>query len=189
MIVLLGSRVSLFLCNLASKLTSNIYSHGGSYQTDNGSFAEYVRLVAAVCFKLPESMSYEEAASFPIPHLTGVQAFYMRLNIPKPFSPTPNPNPKRESILIWGGSTAVGHHAIQLAALSGLKVYVTASPDVHEELKSLGAEACFDYKAADVVNQIHAALAGEEEGIIYGYDTVCEKGSTDACVVSLLPCP
>ncbi|KAE9388116.1 GroES-like protein [Gymnopus androsaceus JB14] len=135
------------------------FTFGGSYQTDNGSYSEYVRLVAAVCFKLPESMTYEEAASFPIPHLTAVQAFYMRLNLPKPLSP----NPKRESILIWGGSTAVGHHAVQLAALSGS-----------------GAEACFDYKAEGVAKQIQAAAG--DEGIIYGFDTVCEKGSTDACV-------
>ncbi|KAE9390319.1 GroES-like protein, partial [Gymnopus androsaceus JB14] len=152
------------------------FTFGGSFQTDNGAYSEYVRFVAAVCFKLPKSMSYEEAASFPIPHLTAVQAFYMRLNIPKPLSP----NPKRESILIWGGSTAVGHHAVQLAVLSGLKVFVTASVAAHEELKALGAEACFDYKAPDVTKQIQATAG--EEGIIYGLDTACEKGSTDACV-------
>ncbi|KAE9404578.1 GroES-like protein [Gymnopus androsaceus JB14] len=148
----------------------------GAYQTDNGAYSEYVRFVAAVCFKFPESMTYEEAASFPIPHLTAVQAFYMRLNIPKLLKP----NLIRESILIWGGSTAVGHHAVQLAALSGLKVFVTASVAAHEELKALGAEACFDYKATDVAKQIQAAAG--EEGIIYGFDTVSEKGSTDACV-------
>ena len=85
--------------------------------------------------------------------------------------------------MIWGGSTAVGHHAVQLAALSGLKVFVTASPAAHAELKALGAEACFDYKAPDVVKQIQAAAG--EEGIIYCLDTVTEKGSTDACVVSI----
>ncbi|KAE9390324.1 GroES-like protein [Gymnopus androsaceus JB14] len=152
------------------------FTFGGSFQTNNGAYSEYVRFVAAVCFKLPKSMTYEEAASFPIPHLTAVQAFYMRLNIPKPLSPSP----KRESILIWGGSTAVGHHAVQLAVLSGLKVFVTASVAAHEELKVLGAEACFDYKAPGVAKQIQAAAG--EEGIIYGLDTVCEKGSTDVCV-------
>ncbi|KAF9068920.1 chaperonin 10-like protein [Rhodocollybia butyracea] len=157
------------------------FTHGGSYQTENGSYSEYVRLVAAVCFKLPESMTYEEAASFPIPHLTAVQALYIRLNIPKPFSP----NPRRETILIWGGSTAVGHHAVQLAALSGLRVFVTASPAAHEELKTLGAEACFDYKDTDVVKKIQAA-AGDED-IIYGLDTACERGSTDNCVDALSP--
>ncbi|KAF9067061.1 chaperonin 10-like protein [Rhodocollybia butyracea] len=150
------------------------FTFGGSHQTENGAYSEYVRLVSAACFKLPEAMTYEEAASFPIPHFTAVQALYHRLNFPKPFSP----NPKRESIVIWGGSSAVGHHAVQLAALSGLKVFVTASPDVHDELKALGAEACFDYKDADVAKKILAA-AGEED-ILYGLDTRCEKGSTDA---------
>ncbi|KIK70162.1 hypothetical protein GYMLUDRAFT_34642 [Collybiopsis luxurians FD-317 M1] len=157
------------------------FTFAGSHQTENGAYAEYVRFVAAVCFKIPEHMTYEEAASFPIPHLTAVQAFYIRLNLPKPLSP----NPKRESILIWGGSTAVGHHAVQLAVLSGLRVFVTASPAAHEELKALGAEACFDYKDADVAKQIQS-VAGEG-GITYGFDTVCEKGSTDATVDSLSP--
>ncbi|KAF9068890.1 chaperonin 10-like protein [Rhodocollybia butyracea] len=157
------------------------FTFGGSYQTENGSYSEYVRLVAAVCFKFPESMTYEEAASFPIPHLTAVQALYIRLNLPKPLCP----NPKREAILIWGGSTAVGHHAVQLAALSGLRVFVTASPAAHEELKTLGAEACFDYKDTDVVQKIQAAAG--EEGIIYSLDTVCEHGSTDNCVDALSP--
>jgi len=157
------------------------FTFGGSHQTENGSYSEYVRLVAAVCFKFPESMTYEEAASFPIPHLTAVQALYIRLNIPKPLSPSP----KREAILIWGGSTAVGHHAVQLAALSGLRVFVTASPAAHEELKTLGAEGCFDYKDTDVVKKIQAAAG--EEGIIYGLDTACEKGSTDNCVDALSP--
>ncbi|KAE9390322.1 GroES-like protein [Gymnopus androsaceus JB14] len=171
-VVKIGSAVKhLQVGNRASGFT-----FGGSFQTNNGAYSEYVRFVAAVCFKLPKSMTYEEAASFPVPHLTAVQAFYMRLNIPKPFSP----NPSRESILIWGGSTAVGHHAVQLAVLSGLKVFVTASVAAHEELKALGAEACFDYKATDVMKQIQAATG--EEGIIYGLDTVCENGSTDACV-------
>ncbi|KAF9068864.1 chaperonin 10-like protein [Rhodocollybia butyracea] len=153
---------------------------GGSYQTENGAFAEYVRFVAAVCFKLPESMTYEEAVSFPTPHLTAVLSLF-RLNIPKPLSP----NPKRETIFIWGGSTAVGHHAVQLAALAGLRVFVTASPAVHEDLKALGAEACFDYKDTDVVKKVLAA-AGEED-IIYGLDAVCEKGSTDNCIDVLSP--
>ena len=41
-------------------------SYGSSHQTDNGAFAEYARFNAAVAFKLPEDMTYEEAASFPV---------------------------------------------------------------------------------------------------------------------------
>ncbi|KAL1672235.1 chaperonin 10-like protein [Schizophyllum commune] len=154
------------------------FNFGGSWQTDNGAYAEYVRFKAHVSFKLPDDMTYEEAASFPIPHLTAAQAFYMRLNIPKPLT-----TPANESILIWGGSTAVGHHAVQLAKLSGLKVFVTASPAAWDELKALGADHTFDYKDSEVVAKITAAAG--PDGIIYGFDTVAEKGSTDAVVDAL----
>jgi len=43
-----------------------LLSFGGNWQKDNGAFAEYVRFNAAVCWKLPDGMTYEEAASFPV---------------------------------------------------------------------------------------------------------------------------
>jgi NADPH:quinone reductase-like Zn-dependent oxidoreductase len=152
------------------------FNYGGSHQSHNGAYAEYVRLESATTFKIPDDMTYEEGASIALPHLTAVQVLYMRLNVPKPFS---HPSDK-EIILIWGGSTAVGHHAIQLAVLSGLRVFVTGSSAVHADLKSLGAEQCFDYKATDVVEQIKAAAG--ERGIIYGFDCVSENGTTESCV-------
>ncbi|KAL1745022.1 chaperonin 10-like protein [Schizophyllum fasciatum] len=154
------------------------FEFGGSWQTDNGAYAEYVRFNGAVSFKLPDDMTYEEAASFPIPHLTAVQALYMRLGLPKPLS-----SPLNEKILIWGGSSAVGHHAVQLAKLSGLTVFVTASPAAHDDLKSLGADFTFDYKDLAVVAKITEAAGAD--GIIYGLDAISENGTTDAVVDAL----
>ncbi|VDC00861.1 unnamed protein product [Peniophora sp. CBMAI 1063] len=162
------------------------FNYGGSWQKDNGAYAEYVRFIAAVCFVLPPEMTYEEGASFPIPHLTAVQALYMRLPFPKPLTPAADEfRQKGEKILIWGASTAVGHHAVQLAALSGLEVYATASPAAHADIKALGATHVFDYKDADVASKIKQAAG--DKGIIYGLDTVCEKGSTDATVDAMSP--
>ncbi|KAE9403137.1 GroES-like protein [Gymnopus androsaceus JB14] len=156
------------------------FNYGGNLQTNNGAYAEYVRLLAALTFKMPNDMTYEEGASFPIPHFTAVQALYMRLNLSKPFNePTPKSGEK-EIILIWGGSTAVGHHTIQLALLSNLRVFATASPAAHNDLKALGVERCFDYKADDIVKQIH--LASGDQAIIYGIDTVSENGTTELCI-------
>ncbi|KAF5393160.1 hypothetical protein D9757_001176 [Collybiopsis confluens] len=161
------------------------FTFGGSYQRDNGSYSEYVRFVATVCFKIPESMTYEEAAAFPVVHLTAMQALYMRLKIPQPLNFRHGAE-DRQSILIWGGSTATGHHAVQLAALSGLRVFVTASPAVHDELKALGAEACFDYRdGVDVGKLVLAATHGQ--GVNFGLDCIVEGGSTDACVDAISP--
>ncbi|TRM69137.1 chaperonin 10-like protein [Schizophyllum amplum] len=151
------------------------FNFGGSWQTDNGAYAEYTRFISSVCFKLPDDMTYEEAASFPIPHLTAAQALYMRLGLPKP-----GVKPMNEKVLVWGGSTAVGHHTVQLAKLSGLTVFVTASPGAHEDLKSLGADFCFDYKDPDIASKI--ADAAGEDGIIYGVDSVVNNTSTNIMV-------
>ncbi|VDB96004.1 unnamed protein product [Peniophora sp. CBMAI 1063] len=155
--------------------------HDGGSWKDNGGFAQYVRIVAAACFVLPPDMTYEEAASFPVAQFTSVQALYMRMSIPKPFTPEAiELKAKSERILIWGGSTACGHHAVQLAALSGLEVYVTASPAAHNELRALGASQVFDYKDPDIVTKIQATSGNK--GIIYAVDCVCEKGSTEATI-------
>ncbi|KZV73102.1 GroES-like protein [Peniophora sp. CONT] len=157
------------------------YSDGGARQKDNGAFAEYTRFVAAACFVLPRDMTYEEGASFPIPHYTAAYALYFRLGLPKPFTPEAAEFKKKgDKILVWGGSTAVGHHAIQLAALSGLEVYATASPSAHNEVKALGASHVFDYRDPKVVTKILAAAG--EKGVIYALDAVSEKGSTDATI-------
>jgi NADPH:quinone reductase-like Zn-dependent oxidoreductase len=94
-------------------------------------------------------------------------------SLANPFPPLPFPP------LIQGGSTAVGHHAIQLAVLSGLTVYTTASPKNHDFLLSLGATRCFSYSDKDVVEQIKEASGGK---IQYAIDCACEKGSTDMTV-------
>jgi NADPH:quinone reductase-like Zn-dependent oxidoreductase len=88
-------------------------------------------------------------------------------------------------ILVWGGSTAVGHHAVQLASLSGYKVITTASLKNHDWLKSLGATTCFDYRDPEVVSKIKQAAG--KDGVYAAVDCACEEGSTDACVGQCLP--
>lgn len=80
-----------------------------------------------------------------------------------------------KSILIWSGSTATGVLAIQVAKLVfGLKVITTASPKNHDFLKSLGADAVFDYHDTDVSKQIRD-FAGDS--IAYALDTISSEYS------------
>ncbi|KAL7410507.1 GroES-like protein [Mrakia frigida] len=148
----------------------------GTSDPTNGSYAEYTRFNKAVVAKIPASMSAVEGASFPIPHLTAVQALYLRLNLARPSSPST----EGKIVLVSGGATAVGHHAIQLAKLSGYKVFATASPANHATVLALGASAVFNYRDADVVAQIKAAAG--KEGVSYAVDAVAEQGTTDLCI-------
>ncbi|KII89279.1 hypothetical protein PLICRDRAFT_698367 [Plicaturopsis crispa FD-325 SS-3] len=184
-------------CDSAESARKWRTSRYGTSQPNNGSFAGYVRLDAAVTFKVPEGMSYEEAASFPIPHLTAVQALYIRPRVPLPLpSPTLDSIQPAPTVLIWGGSTAVGHHAIQLARLSHARVLATASPSAYPALKTLGAAHAevaavgavelFDYRDPHVASAIRASSKGEGE-VTYALDAVCEGGSTEACIDSIGP--
>lgn len=89
-------------------------------------FCRYGRFKADAVGPIPEGMSYAEAAAFPIPHLTAFMYIFCRLEFPRPSTaisfPPPQPN-----FLVWGGSSSVGHHAIQLGKLAGYRVITTAS--------------------------------------------------------------
>lgn len=78
-------------------------------------------------------------------------------------------------ILIWGGASAVGQYAVQLAKLSGLQVIATASPKNHELLKSLGADAVFDYRDPEVSNKIRQ-FSGNK--LAHAVDTIAEGDTT-----------
>lgn len=72
------------------------------------------------------------------------QGLYQSLKLPLPTSPLTNTVP----LLIYGGSTATGILGIQFAKLSGLTVITTSSPHNFDYLKSLGADAVYDYHEA-----------------------------------------
>lgn len=155
--------------------------HGG-YYTTNGGFAEYV--VASVngainwsksqidetplkpgSYPAGKVTSFEAAASVPIGIKTAAISFYSHLGIPIDKSKN-----KDDYVLIWGGATATGIIAIQVAKIVfGIKVITTASKKNHDLLKALGADEIFDYKDADVVDQVRKAGNGH---IKYALDCV-----------------
>lgn len=79
-------------------------------------------------------------------------------NVPLPRNSNQNPVSKKETLLVWGGSTSVGCNAIQLATAAGYDVITTASSHNHNYLKKLGAVAVYDYKSPTVVADITTAF-------------------------------
>ncbi|EIW60398.1 GroES-like protein [Trametes versicolor FP-101664 SS1] len=128
------------------------FLHGSAFP-DEGAFAEYVKTPGDLVWVVPENtLSHDEAATLGCAFWTAAQALFheKRLAIVEP----PAKASGDEWIFIYGGSSAVGHFAIQLAHLAGYKVVTTASPRNFELAKSLGADAVFDYRDADVVAKI-----------------------------------
>lgn len=131
----------------------------GNISLTNGAFAEYVAANPFGCVKyeLLEDRFAETpspittflgAASATLGLVTIGDSFSYQLKIGERYS-------EGDYILIWGGATATGILAIQLAKLIyGLNVITTASSKNHEYLKSIGADYVLDYHDEEVVNKI-----------------------------------
>ena len=138
-----GSRVIAF--------ASSFYQNGSP---DHGAFQKYALAQSEGVIVLPDALSFEEGAVFPLAVMTALTA-WTTIGIPLDTKYTPQ---DKQAVLIWGGASSVGTFAIQSAKSLGFTVYATASPKHHEYLKKLGAHAVFDYKESDVVSQIVDAV-------------------------------
>jgi len=131
--------------------------HGG-YYLDNGGFAEYIRTVTDLTWKVPDNVSHEQAATVSV----GAYSAAMCMTHPKRLNMTewPHKVPDGQWFLVYSGSTAVGHYAVQLAHLSGYKVVATASSSNHGALKGFGADVVFDYRDPDLLAKVKAVTGG-----------------------------
>ncbi|KAH6655945.1 chaperonin 10-like protein [Truncatella angustata] len=149
----------------------------------NGGFQNYTVATDALISPIPDSLSFEQAVVLPLALSTACAGLYPKhlLNLPLPSVIKPEKTGK--TILIWGGASSVGATAIQLATFSGVRVVTTASAANHSFVKSLGADAVFDYKSSTVIEDVTHALTGTDFAGVY--DAVSMDSSFDA-VASIL---
>ena len=83
-----------------------------------GAFAEYVGAIDVVLMKVPDHMSFEQAASLGTGIGTMGLALFHNLQVPR--YPT-KPATEERTVLVYGGSTASGTIALQLLKLSGFQ--------------------------------------------------------------------
>ncbi|KAL7920942.1 chaperonin 10-like protein [Trichoderma austrokoningii] len=147
-------------------------------EKEDGSYGEYLVAQADVQFHNP--LSDEEGATLGVSVFTVGQGLYQNLKLQLPTNPVTTPTP----VLIYGGSTASGLWGVQFAKLSGYKVITTASPRNFEYLKSLGADAVFDYNSPTVVEDIIAAAGGE---LALVWDCISEGNSVKISAAAISP--
>ncbi|KAJ5495548.1 hypothetical protein N7539_000664 [Penicillium diatomitis] len=115
----------------------------GAKNAESGAFGEYLIAKGGIQIKIPDHLSFEEAATLGTGITTCGQGLYQFLKLPLPTSDLTESN--GQSILIYGGSTATGILGIQYAKLSGLTVLTTASPHNFDYVRSMGADVVWDY--------------------------------------------
>jgi len=90
------------------------FVHGGNeVQKEDGAFAEKIVAKADIQLRIPDRLSFEEAATLGVGVITCGQGLYQALGLNFP----DQPSTKGETILIYGGSTATGLLGIQFAKL------------------------------------------------------------------------
>ena len=106
--------------------------------TAKGTYAEYVATEENLLAKIPDNISFNEAASVPLAALTAWQCL-LDIGTIKP----------GDKVLIHAGAGGVGTMAIQIAKNIGAYVATTGSGKNEEFLKELGADVVIDYQNQD----------------------------------------
>ncbi len=127
-------------------------------QISLGGFAEFVVAPAATNQHIPEAMSYDEAAAFPLVYQTSYFALVLRGNLQK-----------GETVLVHSAAGGVGLAAVQIArALGAGKIIGTAGSD--EKLAIIrqnGADVALNYQTEDFVEIVKRETGGRGADIIF----------------------
>ncbi|KAJ5015037.1 Protein TOXD [Colletotrichum sp. SAR 10_99] len=135
------------------------FAHGSNaLHHEDGTFAEYITVKADLQLRIPDSASFEEAATLGLGVMTAGQALFQSLDVPY------LDNPATE----------------KYAKLAGLFVIATASAHNFDYLKKLGADVILDYHSDTVVEDIkkHAG-AGQLKNVL---DCISTEATAKICV-------
>ena len=130
----------------------------------SGGYAEYIKIPARNLLKLPEHVSFEEAAGAALSLLTAYRMIIKRGRL--------RPG---ETMLVIGASGGVSTFAMQLGKLAGAKVWATTSTDEKvKQAKELGADYVINY-TTDPNWSKTVFLESNKRGVDIVVDSVGEK--------------
>lgn len=116
----------------------------GNTGLDMGTTAEYISIDSdSAVVKIPDSISFNEAASLTNGFLTAIPFLREKGNIQK-----------GQSILINGASGTVGAAAVQYAVYMGLKVHAICSSKNKEKVQNWGVDSIYFYDKHNIEKEI-----------------------------------
>jgi len=125
------------------KTGDEVYGQASILAGGSGAFAEFATTQGGLIGKMPQNVSYVEAASLALTGTSAIEALldqcHLRAN---------------QRILIHGGSGGIGSVAIQLAKHIGAYVIATATGHGLDFIRSLGCDDCIDYEREPFENRI-----------------------------------
>jgi NADPH2:quinone reductase len=111
----------------------------------HGGYAEVVDTLPMMVQRVPDGMSFEDAAAFNIVYQTGYFGLHIRAHI--------QPG---EVLLVHGGAGGTGTAAIQLGKAAGATVIATAGTDEKVQVcLDIGADHGINYKTQDFADEVN----------------------------------
>ena len=159
----LGDGVTGFDLGERVVLNPGIESGGGRIHVigehGDGTNAELIALPATNVHPIPEALSFEEAAAFPLVFETAYRMLVTRAGLRE-----------GEWVLAWGIGGGVSTAALAIAKALAAQVLVTSSSDAKlERARELGADATVNHATGDVKAAVQEATEGR------GIDVVVEN--------------
>ncbi|MQA04826.1 MAG: zinc-binding dehydrogenase [Streptosporangiales bacterium] len=124
--------------------------------TPGGAHAELVTIPVSAAMRIPDSMTYAQAAAVPETFLTVYDNVLVRGEVAA-----------GRTLLVHGGASGIGTTAIQLARERGASVYVTCgSQRKIDACLELGAAAGIDYHTEDFVERVRELTDGRGVDVV-----------------------
>ncbi len=152
-----GAELAGVVCEVGSGVTTFAPGDTVMASAGLGGFAEQAVVPAAAAYRLPEGMSFEAGAAFPIVYPTSYAALAFRAPV-KP----------GEWLLVHAAAGGVGIAAVQIGKALGARVIGTAGgADKLEVVRRVGADVAIDYRGEDWVERVKEATGGHGADVIY----------------------
>jgi NADPH:quinone reductase-like Zn-dependent oxidoreductase len=124
----------------------------------DGTHAELIAVPAENVYAIPEGLTFEEAAAFPLVFETAYRMLVTKARLRE-----------GEWVLVWGVGSGVGSASFVIAKALGARTLVTSSSgEKLDRARELGADAAVNHADEDVAAAVKEATAGK------GVDVVVE---------------
>ena len=162
----LGDGVEGFAPGDRAVLNPGVEAGGGRIHVigehGDGTNAELIAVPATNVHPIPEGLSFEEAAAFPLVFETAYRMLVTRAGLRE-----------GEWVLVWGIGGGVSTAALAIAKALGARVIATSSSDAKlERARELGADATVNHASGEVKEAVREATAGRGADVVV--DTVGE---------------
>lgn len=120
-----------------------------------GGYSELATVDPSATVRLPERLSFEQGAAFPVNYSTAYAGAVMMGGLRK-----------GDRFLIHAAAGGVGIAATQIAKGIGAEIYGTASAAKHDAIRAQGVDHAIDYRSTDFAEEVARLTDGEGVDVV-----------------------